>query len=238
MKVSVFSILGEDTGRQIELPAEVFGIEPHQHSVWLDVKRYLNAQRQGNHKSKERSEMSGSTRKLHKQKGTGGSRKGDINNPLYRGGGRVFGPRVRNYDIDVNAKVRRLARRSVLSAKAAEGNIYIVEDFSFEAPKTQDFVNILRKLNVEGKKPLTVIPAYDQILYKSCRNIDRASIAPASDLSTYQILNAGVLIIAESAVEKFKAIYDENISGNEAEVETKETPKKRISKPTLQRSKK
>ncbi|HAD14742.1 MAG TPA: 50S ribosomal protein L4 [Saprospirales bacterium] len=204
MKVSVYNIKGEDTGRKVELPAEIFGIEPHQHSVWLDVKRYLAAQRQGTHKSKERSEMSGSTRKLHKQKGTGGSRKGDINNPLYRGGGRVFGPRPRNYDIDVNAKVKRLARRSALSAKAAEGVIYVVEDFSFEAPKTSAFIDILRSLNVDGKKPLTVLPAYDQILYKSCRNIDRAAIAPASDLSTYQILNAGALVIAESAIVKIK----------------------------------
>jgi large subunit ribosomal protein L4 len=168
------------------------------------VKRYLAAQRQGTHKSKERSEMSGSTRKLHKQKGTGGSRKGDINNPLYRGGGRVFGPRPRNYDIDVNAKVKRLARRSALSAKAAEGVIYVVEDFSFEAPKTSAFVDFLRCLKVDSKKPLTVLPAYDQILYKSCRNIDRAAIAPASDLSTYQILNAGALVIAESAIVKIK----------------------------------
>lgn len=204
MKVSVYNIKGEDTGRKVELPAEVFGIEPHQHSVWLDVKRYLAAQRQGTHKSKERSEMSGSTRKLHKQKGTGGSRKGDINNPLYRGGGRVFGPRPRKYDIDVNAKVKRLARRSVLSAKAAEGSIYVVEDFHFEAPKTQEFVNILKSLNVADKKPLTVLPAYDNVLYKSCRNIHRAAIAPAADLNTYQILNAGALVITESAIEKIK----------------------------------
>lgn len=204
MRVSVYNTKGEDTGRTVELPAEVFGIEPHEHSVWLDVKRYLAAQRQGTHKSKERSEMSGSTRKLHKQKGTGGSRKGDINNPLYRGGGRVFGPRPRNYDIDVNAKVKRLARRSALSAKAFEGNIVVVEDFSFESPKTKDFANLLRSLKVEDKKPLTVLPAYDQILYKSCRNIDRASIAPASDLNTYQIMNAGALVIAESALVKIK----------------------------------
>jgi 50S ribosomal protein L4, bacterial/organelle len=204
MKVSVYNTKGEDTGRKIELPDSVFGVEPHQHSVWLDVKRYLAAQRQGTHKSKERSEMSGSTRKLHKQKGTGGSRKGDINNPLYRGGGRVFGPRPRNYDIDVNAKVKRLARRSALSVKAAEGSVFVIEDFNFEAPKTQEFVNILRALQVESKKPLTVLPAYDQVLYKSCRNIHRAEIAPASDLNTYQILNAGALVILESAVEKIK----------------------------------
>lgn len=139
MKVSVYNIQGEATGRKIDLPDEVFGIEPHEHSVWLDVKRYLAAQRQGTHKSKERSEMSGSTRKLHKQKGTGGSRKGDINSPVFRGGGRVFGPRPRNYDITVNAKVKRLARRSALSAKAQAGSIIVVEDFTLETPKSSAF---------------------------------------------------------------------------------------------------
>lgn len=204
MKVSVYNIKGESTGRTVELPEDVFGIEPHEHSVWLDVKRYLAAQRQGTHKSKERSEMSGSTRKLHKQKGTGGSRKGDINNPLYRGGGRVFGPRPRSYDIQVNAKVRRLARRSALSAKAKAGGIVVVEDFSFDAPKTQQFLNVLQALKVADKKPLTVIGNYDKMLYLSCRNIPKAGIAPAQDLNTYQIMNAGALVIAESAIEKIK----------------------------------
>ncbi len=204
MKLTVYNIKGEATGRTIELPEEVFGIEPHEHSVWLDVKRYLNAQRQGTHKSKERSEMSGSTRKLHKQKGTGGSRKGDINNPLYRGGGRVFGPRPRNYDIQVNAKVRRLARRSALSAKAQAGQIVVVEDFRMETPKTKAFLNILQALNVADKKPLTVLGQYDQTLYLSCRNIEKASIAPATDLNTYQIMNAGALVLAESSIEKIK----------------------------------
>lgn len=204
MKISVYNIKGEATGRSIELPEEVFGIEPHEHSVWLDVKRYLAAQRQGTHKSKERSEISGSTRKLHKQKGTGGSRKGDINNPLYRGGGRVFGPRPRNYDIQVNAKVRRLARRSALSAKAKAGSIIVVEDFTFESPKTKDFRNILSALKVADKKPLTVLGDYDKTLYLSCRNIEKASIAPATDLNTYQIMQAGAIIIAESAIEKIK----------------------------------
>ncbi|MBK8195445.1 MAG: 50S ribosomal protein L4 [Lewinellaceae bacterium] len=202
MKVSVYNIKGEATGRTIELPEDVFGIEPHEHSVWLDVKRYLAAQRQGTHKSKERSEMSGSTRKLHKQKGTGGSRKGDINNPLYRGGGRVFGPRPRNYDIQVNAKVRRLARRSALSVKAKTDSIIVVEDFSFDAPKTSRFQEILAALRVADKKPLTVLSAYDQNLYLSCRNIAKAGIAPAADLNTYQIMNAGALVIAESAIAK------------------------------------
>lgn len=204
MKVSVYNIQGEATGRSIDLPEEVFGIEPHEHSVWLDVKRYLASQRQGTHKSKERSEMSGSTRKLHKQKGTGGSRKGDINNPLYRGGGRVFGPRPRTYEIQVNAKVKRLARRSALSAKAKAGAIVVVEDFNFEAPKTSAFRNILRALKVDDKKPLTVLGAYDKMLYMSCRNLPKAAITPANDLNTYQILNAGAVIITESAVQKIK----------------------------------
>ncbi|MBK8557881.1 MAG: 50S ribosomal protein L4 [Lewinellaceae bacterium] len=204
MKVTVYNIKGEETGRTIELPEEIFGIEPHEHSVWLDVKRYLNAQRQGTHKSKERSEMSGSTRKLHRQKGTGGSRKGDINNPLYRGGGRVFGPRPRNYDIQVNAKVKRLARRSALSAKAQAGSIVVVEDFRLESPKTKDFMAILQALNVSDKKPLTVTAAYDQMLYLSCRNLPKADILPAQDLNTYQILRAGALVVSESAIEKIK----------------------------------
>ena len=204
MQISVYNIKGESTGRSVNLPDEIFGIEPHEHSVWLDVKRYLNAQRQGTHKSKERSEMSGSTRKLHKQKGTGGSRKGDINNPLYRGGGRVFGPRPRNYDIQVNAKVRRLARRSALSAKAKSGGIVVVEDFTFDAPKTSQFLAILTALQVANKKPLTVTGAYDQVLYLSCRNIDKATIAPATDLNTYQIMQAGAVVISESAIEKIK----------------------------------
>ena len=200
MQVTVYNIKGEATGRTIELPEDIFGIDPHEHSVWLDVKRYLNAQRQGTHKSKERSEISGSTRKLHKQKGTGGSRKGDINSPVFRGGGRVFGPRPRNYDIHVNAKVRRLARRSALSAKAAAGSIVVVEDFTFESPKTKAFSNVLLALKVADKKPLTVTGAYDKMLYLSCRNIDQASIAPATDLTTYQIMKSGALVIAESAV--------------------------------------
>ena len=204
MKLTVYNIKGEATGRTIELPEEVFGIEPHEHSVWLDVKRYLNAQRQGTHKSKERSEMSGSTRKLHKQKGTGGSRKGDINNPLYRGGGRVFGPRPRNYDIQVNAKVRRLARRSALSAKAQAGQIMVVEDFRMETPKTKEFLNILQALKVADQRSLTVLGQYDQKLYLSCRNIEKASIAPATDLNTYQLMHAGTLILSESSIEKIK----------------------------------
>jgi len=208
MKLEVYNIKGEATGRSVELPDEVFGIEPHEHSVWLDVKRYLNAQRQGTHKSKERSEMSGSTRKLHRQKGTGGSRKGDINNPLYRGGGRVFGPRPRNYDISVNAKEKRLARRSALSAKAQTGNIVVVEDFSFDQPQTKAFQAILQALKVADKKPLTVIGSYDKTLYLSCRNLAKADIAPAQDLNTYRIMRAGALVVSESAIAKIKEVCE------------------------------
>jgi len=208
MKLEVYNIKGEATGRSVELPDEVFGIEPHEHSVWLDVKRYLNAQRQGTHKSKERSEMSGSTRKLHRQKGTGGSRKGDINNPLYRGGGRVFGPRPRSYEISVNAKEKRLARRSALSAKAQAGNIIVVEDFSFDQPQTKAFMAILQALNVADKKPLTVLSGYDKTLYLSCRNVPKADIAPAQDLNTYRIMRAGALVVSESAIEKIKEVCE------------------------------
>jgi large subunit ribosomal protein L4 len=204
MQVKVYNAKGEALDRMVELPDEVFGIEPHEHSVWLDVKRYLAAQRQGTHKSKERSEISGSTRKLHRQKGTGGSRKGDINNPLYRGGGRVFGPRPRNYDIQVNAKVRRLARRSALSAKARAGQIIVVEDFQLDKPRTKYFAGILQALNVVGKRALVVTGVYDQTLYLSARNLAKTEIAPATDLNTYQIMQAGAIIVAESAIEKIK----------------------------------
>ena len=208
MQATVYNINGQATGRTVELPESVFGIDPHEHSVWLDVKRYLAAQRQGTHKSKERREISGSTRKLHKQKGTGGSRKGDINSPVFRGGGRVFGPRPRDYDFKLNLKVRRLARRSALSAKAMAGQIVVVEDFNFEAPKTKAFNNILRSLNVEDKKPLTVTAEYNKMLYLSCRNIDKAAISPAAEINTYQIMKAGVLVIAESAVSKIVETLD------------------------------
>lgn len=204
MQVNVYNIKGELLGRTVELPDEVFGVEPHEHSVWLDVKRYLAAQRQGTHKSKERSEMSGSTRKLHRQKGTGGSRKGDINNPLYRGGGRVFGPRPRNYDIQVNAKVRRLARRSALSAKAATGNIIVVEDIQLEAPRTKMMAEIFRMLNVGDQRALFVTPQYDKTLYLACRNLPKKVIAPAQDLNTYQIMAANTIVVSESAIEAIK----------------------------------
>ena len=206
MKLEVYNIKGEATGRKVNLPDEVFGIEPHEHSVWLDIKRYLAAQRQGTHKTKERGEVKGSTRKLVRQKGTGGARKGDIKNPLFRGGGRIFGPRPRNYDIQVNAKVKQLARRSALSAKAKAGSIIVVEDFVFELPKTQEFRNILLALQVADKKPLTVTGEYNNTLYLSCRNLPQADITPAKDLNTYQIMRAGAIVLAESAIDKIKEV--------------------------------
>ncbi len=202
MKVEVYNIQGQPTGKTVELPAEVFGIEPNEHVVWLDVKRYLAAQRQGTHKSKERSEISGSTRKLHKQKGTGGSRKGDINSPVFRGGGRVFGPRPRKYDIRLSKNVRALARMSALSAKAASGNIIVFEDFTFDAPKTKSFANVLKALKADTSRSLTVTGQHDKTLYLSCRNIENAEITTAKDLNTYQVVKAGKVLIALSAVNQ------------------------------------
>ena len=204
MKVNVYTKQGEDTGRKIELPEEVFGIEPNEHTVWLDVKRYLNAQRQGTHKAKERGEIKGSTRKVHRQKGTGGARKGSIKNPLFHGGGRIFGPRPRSYDIQVNAKQKRLARRSALSAKAKAGQIMVVEDFQFEAPKTKDFLGILQALKVDDKKSLTVLGGYDKTVYLSSRNLPGVAVLTATDLNTYEIVKAGTLVLTESSIEKIK----------------------------------
>ena len=207
MKLEVLNINGEPTGRSVDLPAEVFGIEPNEHVVWLDVKRYLAAQRQGTHKAKERGEITGSTRKLHRQKGTGGSRKGDIKNPLYKGGGRIFGPRPRKYDIKLNAKVKELARKSAMAAKAQSGSIVVVEDFTFDAPKTKAFKGILSALNLGDKKTLTVLADYDKTVYLSARNIQGADIAPATDLNTYRILRANTMVLSEGAINKIKEVW-------------------------------
>ena len=205
MRLNVLNIRGEETGRSVELPAEIFGIAPNEHAVWLAVKSYLAAQRQGTHKSKERSELTGSTRKLVKQKGTGGARKGDINSPLLRGGARVFGPKPHKYEIKLNIKVKRLARKSALSAKAAAGGIVVIEDFTFDAPKTKELAGILGSLNV--RKSLLVTGDYDKQLLLSCRNLPHATITPASDLNTYQIMNSGTLVLAESSIAKIVANF-------------------------------
>lgn len=207
MKLKVYNTNGQETGREIELPAEIFGIEPNEHCVYLAVKQYLANQRQGTHKSKERSEISGSTRKLHKQKGTGGSRKGDINNPLYRGGGRVFGPRPRNYSFKLNKKVKALARKSVLSSKYSAGAIRIVEDFALDAPKTSALREILRQQGVAGKKAMLVTADYDMNLVRSCNNLEKTWVCAARDLNTYEVLNATQLLIAEGAVSKIRETF-------------------------------
>lgn len=207
MKLDVLNIQGETTGRSIDLPEEIFGIEPNEHAVYLSVKQYLAHQRQGTHKAKERGEVAGSTRKLKRQKGTGTARAGDIKNPVFRGGGRIFGPRPHSYTIRLNKKVKRLARKSVLSDKLATGNLLIVEDFSFEAPKTKAYINILNQLGVNVSKSLFVTPDYEKEVFLSSRNIPKAKVVRAVDLNTYDILNAQKLILSESAVEKIKESF-------------------------------
>src|SRR3712207_3205692 len=206
MEVSVLNINGQETGRKVNLNEAIFGIEPNDHVLWLDVKQYLAAQRQGTAKSKERSEVSGSTRKLGRQKGGGGARRGDINSPVLVGGGRVFGPKPRNYDFKLNKKVKVLARKSALSSKAQANGIVVVEDFTMEAPKTKDFINITKNLKVEGKKTLVVLPEVNKNVYLSARNLQGAEVMTASTLNTYKVLNADVLVIAESSLNTIDAI--------------------------------
>lgn len=202
MKLEVINIQGQKTGKSVDLPDEVFGVEPNEHAVWLAVKAHLANRRQGTHKSKERSEISGSTRKLHRQKGTGGSRKGDINSPLFKGGGRVFGPKPRDYSMKLPKKVKRLARKSALSSKAANGQILVLEDFAFDSPKTKAYQAILKALNLDTQKTLLVTGDYEKNVYLSSRNIQNASVMRAQDLNTFDILHANTLILAESAIEK------------------------------------
>lgn len=208
MEVSVLNIKGEDTGRKVVLNDSVFGIEPNDHAIYLDVKQYLAAQRQGTAKSKERSEMSGSTRKLGRQKGGGGARRGDINSPVLVGGARVFGPKPRNYDFKLNKKVKALARRSALSYKAQEGAIVVVEDFNFEAPKTKSFIDVVNNLKVADKKVLVVLPEANKNVYLSARNSQGAKVAIASDINTYGVLNAGVMVVTENALGKIEAVLN------------------------------
>ena len=201
MELAVYNQQGQDTGRKIQLNDEVFGIEPNEHAVYLDVKQFLANQRQGTHKSKERSEVSGSTRKLHKQKGGGGSRIGDINSPVLVGGGRVFGPRPRDYRFKLNKKLKALARRSALSAKAQEGQIIVVDSINFDAPKTKDFVNFTKNLKVEGKKVLLVLPGQNKNVTLSVRNVPDAKTIDASALNTYALMNSNAVILTESSLD-------------------------------------
>lgn len=206
MEVSVLNIKGEDTGRKVVLNDAVFGIEPNDHAIYLDVKQYLAAQRQGTAKTKERSEMSGSTRKLGRQKGGGGARRGDINSPVLVGGARVFGPKPRDYSFKLNRKVKALARRSALSYKAQEGSILVVEDFDLSAPKTKAFVEIVNNLKISDKKSLFVMPESNKNVYLSARNLQKAKVAIASDINTYGVLNAGVMVVTESSLGKIEAV--------------------------------
>ncbi len=208
MEVSVLNINGQETGRKVALNDAIFGIEPNDHVIYLDVKQYLANQRQGTAKAKERSEHAGSTRKLGRQKGGGGARRGDINSPLLKGGGRVFGPQPRDYGFKLNKKVKVLARKSALSYKAQENAIIVVEDFNLEAPKTKDFVNITKNLKVDGKKTLVVLPGINKNVYLSARNIEKVEVMSADQLNTYKVLNADVLVVAESSLKTIDNILD------------------------------
>ena len=203
MQVDVLNIEGKQTGRTVELPEEIFGIEPNDHVIYLAVKQYQGAQRQGSHKVKTRAEVKGSSKKLHKQKGTGGARKGNLRNPLYKGGGTVFGPKPHKYDIKLNRKVKDLAKMSALSYKAKDNAIMVLEDVKMDAPKTSTFAGILSKLNITGKRTLFVIPEYNDNLYLSLRNVPSVTGTLLSDLNTYDILNANVLVLTESAAKIF-----------------------------------
>lgn len=201
MELAILNIKGEDTGRKAQLNDEVFAIEANEHAIYLDVKQYLANQRQGTHKSKERSEVSGSTRKLHKQKGGGGSRIGDINSPLLSGGARVFGPRPRDYRFKLNKKLKALARRSALTLKAADNQVLVIEDFTIDTPKTKDFLNITKNLKLDGKKVLFVLKEGNKNVSLSARNIQGVKILTAADVNTYALLNNKAVVLAESSLE-------------------------------------
>lgn len=202
MEISVVKSSGEDTGRKVTLADSVFGIEPNDHAIYLDVKSYLANQRQGTHKSKQRQEISGSSKKLKKQKGTGGARAGNIKNPLFRGGGRVFGPQPRDYSFKLNKKVKALARKSALAYKAKDNAIAVLEDFSFDAPRTKEYTKLLSSLSLDSRKTLLVLPASDKNIVLSARNLQRARVTTAENINTYDVMNADTLIFVESSVEK------------------------------------
>ena len=208
MELNVLNINGQDTGRKVVLNDAIFAIEPNDHCVWLDVKQFLANQRQGTHKAKERSEHAGSTRKLGRQKGGGGARHGDINSPLLRGGGRVFGPRPRDYRFKLNKKVKQLARRSALTYKAQENAIIIVEDFTFEAPKTKEMINVAKNLKIEGKKQLFVLPESNNNVILSARNLQKTFVTNAANLNTYGVMNADVLVVCEKSLETIDNILN------------------------------
>ncbi len=204
MKVDVYNIKGESTGRTVELPDAIFGIEPNEHVIYLAVKQFLAGRRSGTHKTLEKSELSGSTRKLHKQKGTGGSRKGSIKNPLFKGGARIFGPQPRDYSFKLNKKVKDLAKFSALSTKMAASAIKVVEDFNFDQPKTKEFIAVLKGFGLENKKTLLILPELNDNVYLSSRNLKNTSIGLANSLNTYEIMNNNTILIAEKSIETFE----------------------------------
>lgn len=208
MKVAVIDITGKEVGREAELSDTIFGIEPNDHAVYLDVKQHLANRRQGTHKSKERAEISGSTRKIKKQKGTGTARAGSIKSPIFKGGGRVFGPRPRDYSFKLNKNLKRLARRSALSMKASDNAIMVIEDFDFDAPKTKDFLNVLKALGIDDKKSLIVLGETNNNVYLSSRNFKTSQVVKSSELSTYKILHANNLVLLEGSLEGI----EENLS--------------------------
>lgn len=209
MELKVLNKEGKETGKAVTLPEFVFGIQPNDHAIYLDVKLYLANQRQGTHKAKERSEVAGSTRKIKKQKGTGGARAGALRSPVFVGGGRVFGPRPRNYSFKLNKKLRTLARYSALSYKAQENNIIVVEDFTFDTPKTKDYVAFKKNLNIaEGQRSLLVLPDVDKNIYLASRNLQKTEIISARDINTYGVLKAKTLVIFESALKQFETSND------------------------------
>jgi large subunit ribosomal protein L4 len=207
MEIKVLNTAGQETGRTVTLDEQIFGIEPSDHAIYLDVKQILANKRQGTHSAKERGEVSGSTRKLKKQKGTGTARAGSVKSPVFRGGGRVFGPRPRNYDFKLNKKVKSLARKSALTYKALEESILVIEDFNFETPKTREMVQISNNLKINDKKSLFVLPEENKNIYLSSRNLQAVSVVTASELNTYQILNAKKVIVLESSVNKIEELF-------------------------------
>ncbi|MBW7845526.1 MAG: 50S ribosomal protein L4 [Bacteroidia bacterium] len=200
MELAVFNINGTETGKKVKLSENTFGVEPNNHAIYLDVKQYLANQRQGTHKAKERSEVSGSTKKLHRQKGTGGSRKGSIKTGTFVGGARIHGPRQRDYGFKLNKKLKQLARKSAFAYKAKENNITILESFTFEAPKTKQYISILNNLKLANEKVLMVLPDYNNNIYRSCRNLPKAKVVTAKDVNTYEILHASKVILIENSV--------------------------------------
>ncbi|MCQ4036209.1 50S ribosomal protein L4 [Kaistella montana] len=204
MELVVYNTSGKETGRSVQLDDAIFGIEPNQHAVYLEVKQYLAAQRQGTHKSKERSEITASTRKLKKQKGSGSARYGDIKSPTFRGGGRVFGPKPRDYRFKLNKALKRLAKKSVLSQKMRDNSIKVLEAFNFEAPKTKEFINLNNALGFEGKKSLYILPEANKNVYLSSRNLPKTKVLTYNEISSYDLVNAGEIVFLEGAIEKFQ----------------------------------